>query len=200
MPIQVFVADEQSDRPVEADRVADLARQVLEARGVLPPAELNVLFVDEETIAALNRRFLGHDGPTDVLSFPIEDEVLGAPPPGSPPPRAVGPGREGGPRPGVEPRWDEPRWDEPSSDGTGGGGFDPGDGMPLLVGDVVICPEIAYRNAPGHAGSYDDELALLLVHGILHLLGMDHERGDEAAEMEALEHELLARYHLGTRP
>ncbi|MDA8040263.1 MAG: rRNA maturation RNase YbeY, partial [Actinomycetota bacterium] len=51
-----------------------------------------------------------------------------------------------------------------------------------------------------HAGSYDDELALLLVHGILHLLGMDHERGDEAAEMEALEHELLARYHLGTRP
>ena len=48
--------------------------------------------------------------------------------------------------------------------------------MPLLLGDVVICPEVAFRNAPAHAGSYDDEIALLVVHGILHLLGMDHER------------------------
>ena len=67
--------------------------------------------------------------------------------------------------------------------------------MPLLVGDVVICPEVAWRQAPEHAGNYDDELALLLVHGILHLLGMDHAEDAEAAAMEALEQQLLAAYH-----
>jgi probable rRNA maturation factor len=70
--------------------------------------------------------------------------------------------------------------------------------MPLLIGDVVICPEIAWRQAPEHAGSYDDELALLVVHGILHLLGMDHEEDEEAAAMEALEQQLLAAHYQKT--
>jgi probable rRNA maturation factor len=60
---------------------------------------------------------------------------------------------------------------------------------------VVICPEVAWRNAPEHAGTYDDELALLLVHGILHLLGQDHEAEAEAEAMEAREAELLAAHH-----
>jgi hypothetical protein len=67
----------------------------------------------------------------------------------------------------------------------------------MLLGDVVICPAVAARNAPEHAGTYDDELALLLVHGILHLLGMDHEDDDEAEVMEARERVLLARFHQG---
>ena len=66
---------------------------------------------------------------------------------------------------------------------------------PTLLGDVVICPAVANRNAPDHAGSYEDELALLVVHGLLHLLGMDHDDPDEAEAMEAREQELLARYH-----
>ena len=158
MAIQVFIADEQDARPVEPHRLAALARAVLADRevGRCSEAELNVLLVDERTIASMNERFLGHRGPTDVLSFPIEDDLLrtsaGAPAPA-----------------GGEP--------------------------PLLLGDVVICPEVAFRNAPGHAGAYEDELSLLLVHGILHLLGMDHERDDEAEEMEELERRLLARYH-----
>jgi len=191
MPIQVFVADEQDARPVESDRLAQLARAVLADRGlgVDSRAELNVLLVDEETIAEMNERFLGHTGPTDVLSFPIEDEVLGAPPPPGLPRGAPGPGRPPaggaglGAGPGAGPRDDD------------GALLAPRDEMPLLVGDVVICPEVAFRNAPDHAGSYDGELALLLVHGILHLLGMDHEGDHDAEEMEALERELLARYH-----
>jgi probable rRNA maturation factor len=59
----------------------------------------------------------------------------------------------------------------------------------------VICPQVAARNAPEHAGTYDDELALLLVHGILHLLGLDHENEEEAVVMEALEQELLGRHY-----
>jgi len=69
------------------------------------------------------------------------------------------------------------------------------DGPPHMLGDVVICPAVARRNAPGHAGTYDDELALLVVHGVLHLLGMDHEAAGEASEMQHREHHLLGRFH-----
>lgn len=67
--------------------------------------------------------------------------------------------------------------------------------LPLLLGDVVVCPAVAARQAPEHAGSYDDELALLVVHGVLHVLGMDHAEPGEAAAMQARERELLDRYH-----
>ena len=62
----------------------------------------------------------------------------------------------------------------PDSGGTGPGFSSDADEAPTLLGDVVICPAVAMRNAPEHAGSYDDELALLVVHGVLHLLGHDH--------------------------
>jgi probable rRNA maturation factor len=162
---QVFAADEQSDRPVDLARWVALAERVLGDRGIGEGAELSVMFVDETSIAGLNERFLGRKGPTDVLSFPIEDELIG---PGHVPDQeASGPGR--GPTELEE--------------------------VPLLIGDVVICPEVAWRQAPEHAGNYDDELALLLVHGILHLLGMDHEDASEAATMETLEQQLLDAHH-----
>jgi probable rRNA maturation factor len=69
------------------------------------------------------------------------------------------------------------------------------DELPVLLGDVVVCPSVAARQAPEHAGSYDDELALLVVHGILHVLGMDHAEPEETAAMQARERELLDRYH-----
>ncbi len=71
--------------------------------------------------------------------------------------------------------------------------------MPVLLGDIVICPAVAYRNAPEHAGNYDDEVALLVVHGLLHLMGMDHQEDEEAEEMETKERELLARYYAEIR-
>ena len=67
--------------------------------------------------------------------------------------------------------------------------------LPLLLGDVVVCPAVAARQAPDHAGSYDDEIALLVVHGVLHVLGMDHAEPAEAVAMQARERELLDRYH-----
>jgi len=71
------------------------------------------------------------------------------------------------------------------------------DEIPLLLGDVVVCPAVAARNAPTHAGTLDDELALLVVHGLLHVLGRDHADPDEAAEMRAREISLLEAHHWG---
>ncbi len=83
----------------------------------------------------------------------------------------------------------------PDSGGSGPGEPSEPDELPLLLGDVYVCPAVAARNAPDHAGTYDDELALLVVHGILHLLGMDHEDAGEAEVMEQRERALLARFH-----
>jgi probable rRNA maturation factor len=67
--------------------------------------------------------------------------------------------------------------------------------LPRLLGDVVICPAVAARNASEHAGSYDDEIALLLVHGILHLLGMDHDTDASRVAMQARERAVLHVHH-----
>ncbi|MGH3849259.1 MAG: rRNA maturation RNase YbeY [Pseudonocardiaceae bacterium] len=163
--IEVFVADEQSDDPIDPLRWSKLAHQVVVAQGVKGEAELSLLFVDEAAISELNQRFLGKTGPTDVLAFPIDEDVVLLGPRSA---DSLGPG----PSPDVSP-----------SD------------APSLLGDVVICPAVARRNAPDHAGTYEDELALLIVHGILHLLGMDHMESEEAEVMEARERELLALFN-----
>ena len=165
MAVEVFAADEQDEAPVDAARWVRLAERVLEAEGMKGDTELSMLFVDEVSMADLNKRFRGEEGPTDVLAFPIDEDVVeGGRSPDS-----------GGPGPGVSPP-------EPYE-------------IPIVLGDVVVCPRVAQRNAPAHAGTYDDELALLVVHGILHLLGMDHTDDREAAVMERRERELLDRFH-----
>jgi probable rRNA maturation factor len=161
--VDVFAADEQQAHPMDVARWAELARQVLDARGVKGDTEVSLLFVDEDAIAALNEQFLGKSGPTDVLSFPIEDD------------------------PG-------PTGRSPDLGGTGPG--TDAEGGPLsLLGDVVVCPTIAARNAVEHEVTFEDEVALLIVHGLLHLLGMDHEEEAEAERMEALEQQLLDRFY-----
>jgi probable rRNA maturation factor len=162
--VEVFAADEQTAFPVDTMRWVHLAQAVLADEGVRGEAELSLLFVDEVAIGDLNKRFLGKDGPTDVLAFPIDEEPVES-------------GRN------------------PDSGGTGPGFSSDLDELPTLLGDVVICPAVAARNAPEHAGTYEDELALLVVHGVLHLLGMDHMEDDEAEAMEGRERELLARHH-----
>ena len=79
-------------------------------------------------------------------------------------------------------------------DGREAGGAG-GAGPPGLVGDLVVCPRVAAANAPDHAGTEDDELALLVVHGALHLVGHDHAEADERARMQARERALLAELH-----
>ena len=66
--------------------------------------------------------------------------------------------------------------------------------LPVLLGDVVICPEVAHGNAHEHGRTTDEELALLVVHGVLHILGMDHAEASERHEMQARERELLSRF------
>ncbi len=70
-----------------------------------------------------------------------------------------------------------------------------GDGPPRLLGDVVICPAVARVNAEVQGRSLDDEIALLVVHGVLHVLGHDHADADEAARMQAREQALLRAHH-----
>jgi probable rRNA maturation factor len=64
-----------------------------------------------------------------------------------------------------------------------------------LIGDIVICPSVASRNALEHECSFEDEIALLVVHGVLHLLGWDHMIDEEAERMEAREKEILKRHY-----
>lgn len=147
--VDVVVSDEQTDVDVDADRWAALATRVLVDEG--RHGELTLTFVDRDDISALNREHMGVDGPTDVLSFPLDAA------------------------------------DDPSGPTAGVG--------PVLLGDVVICPAVAAGAAPTHAGSLDDELALLTVHGVLHVLGHDHAEADEARLMRARELELLSAHH-----
>jgi len=165
--IEVFVGDEQDAQPIDGLRWQELAEKVLAHEGIRGEAELSILFVDEVAMADLNKRFMGADGPTDVLAFPLDDEL-------------------------VEPgRYPDSSTSGPVDPRVRGEAGDP----PLLLGDVVVCPSVAARNAPGHAGSYDDEVALLVVHGILHVLGHDHAEPEEEAAMQAKERELLGLYH-----
>lgn len=68
---------------------------------------------------------------------------------------------------------------------------------PLLLGDVVVCPAVAAEAAPTHAGTLDDELALLVVHGVLHVLGHDHAEPEETIRMRAAELAHLGAHHWG---
>jgi probable rRNA maturation factor len=65
---------------------------------------------------------------------------------------------------------------------------------PIVLGDVVVCPIVAARQATGRGASLDDELALLVVHGVLHLLEYDHADPAEADRMRRREAELVARF------
>jgi probable rRNA maturation factor len=163
----VFGADEQRDVTIDVARWLKLARLVLADERVDErfggDVEMSLLFVDEATITELNERFLGSDGPTDVLAFPLDEEL---PPAGRRP-------DQGGRGPGA-----------PS---------DPGD-PPALLGDVVLCPSVAHAQAQRQGVAPDDEVALLVVHGVLHLLDYDHAEPEETAVMRRREQELLERF------
>jgi probable rRNA maturation factor len=159
----VFASDEQSSVEVDLARWLRLARMVLAEERAPADAEVSLIFVDEDAITDLNGRFLGGEGPTDVLSVPIDDDHL-------------------------------PSGRYPDTGGRGpGSATEPAD-PPIVLGDVVVCPTVAERQAPTHAGTVDDELALLVVHGVLHLLQYDHADEREAASMQRRERELLDRF------
>lgn len=145
----IVVFGDEQDEPVTADEMVRVAEVVMIAEGLDAGTGVSITLVDEDTIALLNRKHMGKAGPTDVLSFPIEDAA-----PGVPPRRTV-------------------------------------DGPPVEIGDVVIAPSVVRSNAKRDAAVFEDELALMVVHGMLHLLGWDHVAEAEAVAMEKREEELL---------
>ena len=154
--VDVHVLDEQSDFELDMDRYWRLAISVLTGEGVTQVGELSIMFVSLDSIAALNEQHMGHDGPTDVLAFPIDEHAT-----------------------------QPPILTE----------------TPLMLGDVVVCPSVAADNCstnkgsyPGHQGSLGDEIDLLVVHGILHVLGMDHAENQEQQRMQERERVYLANF------
>jgi len=163
--IEIFCADEQSDVLIDVPRWRQLCEDILRVQGVRGAAELTLMFVPETAIAGLNEQHMGKVGSTDVLAFPL-DAVESFRSPG---PGAISRGPERVPT-------------------------DLND-LPILLGDVVICPIVASRQALTHAGNLDDEIALLIVHGILHVLGFDHDTDEKATKMQNCERELLEKHH-----
>lgn len=116
---------------------------------VSPDAELAILLVDEGAMETLHLQWMDEPGPTDVLSFPM-DEL----------------------RPGTE--------EAPTPAG--------------LLGDIVLCPQVAQVQAKDAGHSTQDELIVLTTHGLLHLLGFDHATPAEEREMFGLQHELISAF------
>ncbi|OJV76609.1 MAG: rRNA maturation RNase YbeY [Cellulomonas sp. 73-92] len=139
----------ESGYEVDEAEVAALARYVLDEMHLNPQTDLSVLLVDVDVMTDLHVRWMDEPGPTDVLSFPMDE---------------LRPGTDGEPSP------------------------------PGLLGDVVLCPEVAAQQARAAGHSTVEELLLLTVHGILHLLGYDHAEPDEEKEMFALQRTLLLTF------
>jgi probable rRNA maturation factor len=131
---RILIDDRQAEARLDEEGLVTLARTTLVGEDAAD-TELSVSFVTEEEMSHLHARFMGEEGPTDVLSFPLGEEDR----------------------------------DE--------------DGLRML-GDVVIAPTVAHRQNPTDPSA---EVRLLLVHGILHLLGHDHDRDDDRAAMWAIQ-------------
>lgn len=153
MSIEFF--NESGYDGVNEEMLIDVAAYAFGRMDVNPDAECTITAVDLATIADLHVRWMDLDGPTDVMSFPMDE---------------IAPGAAGG---------------RPDAAAPG----------PAMLGDIVLCPEFAQRQATAAGHSLGHELALLTVHGCLHLLGYDHATPAEEKEMFGLQNELLADWY-----
>ena len=136
----------ESTIEIDETRMLRLVEYILGAMHVSPDAELAIVLVDEGAMEALHVQWMDEPGPTDVLSFPMDE---------------LRPGTDDAPTP------------------------------PGLLGDIVLCPQVAETQALAAGHSTLDELLLLTTHGLLHLLGFDHAEPEEEREMFGLQRELL---------
>lgn len=144
----------ESDIAVDEARVLRLASFALDRLHIHQDAELAIQFVNEDAMTTLHIQWMDEPGPTDVLSFPM-DEL----------------------RPGTEL--------EPTPPG--------------LLGDIVLCPQVAATQAEAAGHETINEILLLTTHGILHLLGYDHAEPDEEREMFGLQREILEAFYQAER-
>ena len=144
----------ESGIEVDESALLRLAAYELDFLRVHPDAELAILLVDEAAMEQLHVQWMDEPGPTDVLSFPM-DEL----------------------RPGSD--------DEVTPAG--------------LLGDIVLCPQVAVAQAEEAGHSVLDELLLLTAHGMLHLLGFDHAEPDDEKEMFGIQRDILVGFTLAER-
>jgi probable rRNA maturation factor len=140
----------ESEIEIDLDRVQALATHVREELKLHPQVDIGVIFVDEEPMTELHIKWMDEPGPTDVLSFPM-DEL----------------------RPGSDL--------VPSPEG--------------ILGDIVVCPQVAAEQAIKAGHSTMEEILLLVTHGMLHLVGFDHAEPEEEKEMFGLQKQFLASFH-----
>ena len=143
----------ETDYALDELELVACSRYVLEQMRVHPAADLCLRLVDEAAMETLHVQWMDLPGPTDVMSFPMDE---------------LRPGREGS---------------------------DPQEGV---LGDIVLCPKVAEKQAREAGHATEEELLLLTTHGILHLLGYDHAAPDEEKEMFELQRQLLLTF-LATR-
>lgn len=139
----------ETEMPVDALEMVACARYVLAEMNVHPQAEVCIKLVDEPTMETLHQQWMDLPGPTDVMSFPMDE---------------LRPGRDG---------------------------QEPAEG---ILGDIVVCPQVAARQAVEAGHTTAEELLLLTTHGLLHLLGFDHAEPQEEAEMFELQRRLLLTF------
>ncbi len=144
----------ESTIPVDEATILRLAAYALGSMHVHADAELAIVLVDEGAMEQLHVQWMDEPGPTDVLSFPM-DEL----------------------RPGTE----------------------DAETPPGLLGDIVLCPQVAQGQAETAGHSTLEELLLLTTHGVLHLLGFDHAEPAEEKEMFGIQRDILIGFALQER-
>ena len=154
-PLEMSIEiNNESVIPVDEAALQRLSTYALDFLHVHPDAELAIVLVDEGAMEQLHLQWMDEPGPTDVLSFPM-DEL----------------------RPGTEEAM------------TPAG----------LLGDIVLCPQVAIARAETAGHSPIEEMLLLTTHGILHLLGFDHAEPDEEKEMFGIQRDILVGFALAER-
>jgi probable rRNA maturation factor len=151
MPIEI---NNESTIEVDEATLQRLIGYALDHLRVHRDAELAILLVDEAAMEQLHVQWMDEPGPTDVLSFPM-DEL----------------------RPGT----------------------DDAVSPPGLLGDIVLCPQVAIAQAETAGHSPLDELLLLTTHGLLHLLGFDHAEPEEEKEMFGIQKDILLGFTIAER-
>jgi probable rRNA maturation factor len=149
--VSVDVLNETDHQLDELELVA-LSKYVMSEMRVHPGADLCLRLVDEAAMEVLHVQWMDLPGPTDVMSFPMDE---------------LRPAREG---------------DEPEEG---------------VLGDIVLCPSVAQKQAAEAGHATEEELLLLTTHGILHLLGYDHAEPEEEREMFELQRQLLLTFLAG---
>jgi probable rRNA maturation factor len=140
----------ESTESVDEVRVLALATFALDYMHLHPDTDLAIVFVDEPAMEVLHIQWMDEPGPTDVLSFPMDE---------------LRPGSEGQLTPAG------------------------------LLGDIVVCPQVAATQAETAGHETINEILLLTTHGVLHLLGFDHAEPEEEKEMFGLQREILEAFY-----